>query len=362
VEGIRIALDDYHHAEAVRGDILAALARASAGTKIKALTGVFQRISSGIPDERIADMADDIIKNVKGGNLIDVDSLKDALREAAARLAVPEVQEKVGRAMEETFASRMKALGRPAGAGEGTVESEPPDMVYELDLLRELAIRGVRVWENTLSPEGKVPDRQAPGDALKRVAERELLKDSVDQLNGAVYRLAAPHPLWAEVKTWEEKRRIFIQAVDQEKWIVGFLVFLVDVFIAFVVLLMLVLLVIEKTRDTGILLALGARPRGIVRIFLTEGLVVVAFGVVIGLVVGYFFIRNINTLHDGIHALTGLRLFDPEIYQMDRIPTTVTSAEVMLSIFPSVLFGFLASLIPAVWAAHQDPIKAIHYE
>jgi len=149
-----------------------------------------------------------------------------------------------------------------------------------------------------------------------------------------VYQLATPHPLWAQVKTWEEQRRIFIQAVDQEKWIVGFLVFLLDVFIGFVVLLMLVLLVIEKTRDIGILLALGAKPRGIVWIFLSQGLLVVGLGAILGLAGGYIFIRNINHLHDSIFALTGLRLFDPEIYQMDRIPTTVSASEVILSISP----------------------------
>jgi lipoprotein-releasing system permease protein len=150
--------------------------------------------------------------------------------------------------------------------------------------------------------------------------------------------------------------------VKIEKWIMGFVVSLLDVFCSCVVLLMLVLIVLEKTRDCGVLLALGATPRGVFSIFLLTGLTITAVGTACGLVAGWLFLGAINSVHDGIYSLTGLRLWDPEVYLLDRIPTSVNPGIVVMSILPALLFGFGASLVPAIWAARKDPIQAIHHE
>jgi ABC-type lipoprotein release transport system permease subunit len=244
--------------------------------------------------------------------------------------------------------------------GASLVRSIPEGkVIIELDIISEMAKEAVRAWSDALLPGQRA--QLAAGDALKDEARDAVFDAAVKDLETELQK-AVSRPLQARIQTWEEQKPILTQAVEREKWIVGFLIFLLDVFIGCVVLLMLVLMVIEKTRDIGILLALGAHPRGVVSIFLVDGLAIVAVGVVLGLVAGYFFVDNINALHDGIHALTGIRLFDPEIYHLDRIPMSVSATQVLASIFPPIIFGFLASLIPAVWASRQDPIKAIHYE
>jgi lipoprotein-releasing system permease protein len=80
------------------------------------------------------------------------------------------------------------------------------------------------------------------------------------------------------------------------------------------------------------------------------------------LFLGYLFCWNINTIHDWVFALTGRELFAARIYHMDRIPISFQLGDVLLSIAPPVVLGFLASLVPAIWASRRDPIKAIHYE
>jgi lipoprotein-releasing system permease protein len=82
----------------------------------------------------------------------------------------------------------------------------------------------------------------------------------------------------------------------------------------------------------------------------------------LGLAGGYVFCLYINPIHDWIYLQTGLRLFPAEIYHMDRIPVAFHLSDLLLSILPAVKFGFIASLIPAIWASRRDPIKAIHYE
>ena len=164
------------------------------------------------------------------------------------------------------------------------------------------------------------------------------------------------------VYTWKDVRRNALRAVQLERRLTFLILMFVLVFAALMVLLMLTLIVIEKTRDVGVLLALGATPRGVTRVFLWNGLLLTAVGVALGLGVGATFCEFINPIHDWIFSVTGVKLFDPTIYKLDRIPTRINVADVLLSVAPAIAFGFFASLVPALWAARQDPIKAIHYE
>lgn len=164
------------------------------------------------------------------------------------------------------------------------------------------------------------------------------------------------------VLSWEKLRGTLLAAVKIEKFVIYFLLVLLMSFTGLMVLLMLLLTVIEKTRDMGVLLALGATPGGVTRIFLTGGLITCIAGTVLGLFLGYLFCWNINMIHDWVFALTGRELFAARIYHMDRIPISFQLGDVLLSIAPPVVLGFLASLVPAIWASRRDPIKAIHYE
>jgi lipoprotein-releasing system permease protein len=166
------------------------------------------------------------------------------------------------------------------------------------------------------------------------------------------------------VQTWEEqpRGRNLLKAVDIEKFIISLLLFLLMSFTGGIILLMLVLTVIEKTRDMGILLALGATPGGIVRVFLSNGVVLSAAGIILGLLLGYVFCANINPIHDWIYARTGRRLFPAEIYHMDRIPIAFRPWDILWTVAPPVVLGFVTSLAPAIWASRRDPIKAIHHE
>ena len=164
------------------------------------------------------------------------------------------------------------------------------------------------------------------------------------------------------VFTWQAQRQNLLRAVHIEKFIVFFLLLVVQSFSGFMILLMLTLIVIEKTRDMGVLLALGATHGGITRVFLINGLVLTIAGTALGLGLGYLFCTNINPIHDWVYSTMGIRLFDPKVYNMDRVPITIRPQDVLLSVAAPLGFGFLASLFPALWAARRDPIKAIQHE
>ena len=161
---------------------------------------------------------------------------------------------------------------------------------------------------------------------------------------------------------WDRLQRMTSMAVEIEKYLIYTLLILLVAFTACMVLLMLILTVIEKTRDIGVLLALGATPRGVVGIFLMNGLALTVGGTVAGLTAGYLFCEYINPIHDWVYHVSKIRLFSPDVYDMDRIPIAYKGWDLLLSIAPALILGFGASLMPAIWASRRDPIKALHYE
>ncbi|MBN1442990.1 MAG: ABC transporter permease [Planctomycetes bacterium] len=164
------------------------------------------------------------------------------------------------------------------------------------------------------------------------------------------------------VRTWEQLRINLIKAVRIEKFLVYFLVLILVFFTGSMILLMLLLAVIEKTRDIGILMSLGATPQGVTSIFLLNGSIICLLGTALGFALGLTFCSYINDIHDAIYDVTGWSLFRAEIYHMDRIPIAFQPLDILLSTVPPVCIGLLASLIPALWAPRRDPIRAIQYE
>ena len=195
--------------------------------------------------------------------------------------------------------------------------------------------------------------------------EDEVEIQDLDELNAirdevalAIARSGSP----LAVQTWPEIRANLLKAVGIEKLLVYFIVLILIVFTGSMILLMLTLTVIEKTKDVGVLMSLGAPPGGVTKIFLFNGLLISMTGTALGLGLGYAFSANINEIHDLIYAVSGVELFPAEIYQMDRIPVHFYPADILWCTLPPVVVGFLASLVPATWAPRRDPIGSIQYE
>jgi lipoprotein-releasing system permease protein len=164
------------------------------------------------------------------------------------------------------------------------------------------------------------------------------------------------------IKTWEDQRRNLLSAVEIEKRIVSTMMLLIVLFAGFMVFLILMLMVIEKTRDLGVLRSMGATPGGVVRLFLRQGMALTLVGVLVGVAAGWLFVDNINPIHDAIERTFGWTLFPPEVYYLDRIPTRLRLEDWMLVIVPAIVCGYLGSIVPALWAARRDPIQALHHE
>ncbi len=100
------------------------------------------------------------------------------------------------------------------------------------------------------------------------------------------------------VSTWEDKQSALLAAVRMEMAILNILLFLIIAVAGFGILAIFLMIVVEKTRDIGILKALGASALGVQNIFLGYGLALGLVGSGIGLVLGLLFVRYINEIAD----------------------------------------------------------------
>ena len=122
------------------------------------------------------------------------------------------------------------------------------------------------------------------------------------------------------------------------------------------------MIVVEKTRDIGILKSLGASGSGVMGIFLGYGLSLGIVGAGVGLALGLTFVANINEIADLLGQITGQPVFDPSVYYFYKIPTIVSPFTVSWICVGAVLIAVLASVLPARRAAVLHPVKALRYE
>ena len=147
-----------------------------------------------------------------------------------------------------------------------------------------------------------------------------------------------------------------------ETAILNVLLFLIIAVAGFGILAIFYMIVVEKTRDIGILKSLGASGRGVMGIFLAYGLSLGLVGSGVGLVIGLLFVRYINEIADLLGRITGQPVFDPTIYYFYKIPTIIVPQTVAWIVIGAVGIAVAASILPARRAARLHPVEALRYE
>ncbi len=165
-----------------------------------------------------------------------------------------------------------------------------------------------------------------------------------------------------EVQTWEEKQGPLLAAIRVEKGILNILLFMIIAVAGFGILAIFSMIVVEKTRDIGILKALGASNGGIMKIFLGYGLLLGVVGALIGTGLGLVITENINEIEHLLAKLTGQDIFPRDVYYFDRIPTDVQPMNVLLINLGAVAIAVVFSVLPALRAALLHPVRALRYE
>ncbi len=155
-------------------------------------------------------------------------------------------------------------------------------------------------------------------------------------------------------RTWMDMNQTLFGALRLEK-VVMFLILALIIFVACLNIAgSLTILVMDKTKDIGVLKALGSTPLSLMKIFALDGLAVGVVGAGTGFVIG-----------TGICMLLKKYSFvelPKEIYYMDRLPVRMNPVDVLAVLCVALLLSFLSTLYPAVVAGKLDPVKALRYE
>jgi lipoprotein-releasing system permease protein len=165
-----------------------------------------------------------------------------------------------------------------------------------------------------------------------------------------------------QVHTWEDKQGALLAAISIEKGILNVLLFLIIAVAGFGILAIFSMIVVEKTRDIGILKALGASNGGVMKIFLGYGLLLGLVGAGLGTAFGVTLTVYINEVEKFLARLTGHELFDRTVYYFDKIPTHIHPPSILLVNLGAVGIAVLFSVLPALRAALLHPVRALRYE
>lgn len=154
------------------------------------------------------------------------------------------------------------------------------------------------------------------------------------------------------VETWQSKNSTLFSALQLEKLAMGVVIFFIMIVAAFNIVGTLTMVVAFKTREIGILQAMGLPARGVARVFLTQGGIVGLLGTGLGLVLGLVVATVVDKR---IHI-------NPEIYFIDRLPVQVEATDVLLVAIASVAVAVFATIPPSRRAARLVPVEAIRAE
>ncbi|MGN6504858.1 MAG: ABC transporter permease [Tepidisphaeraceae bacterium] len=164
------------------------------------------------------------------------------------------------------------------------------------------------------------------------------------------------------VEPWEQQQAKFLGAVEKEKSLVTFLFAMISLVAIFLIFCILYMIVVEKTKDIGIIKSVGATSSGVAAIFLGYGLAIGVVGGGLGLGVAAVIITYINQIHEAMGRFLGVKIWDPEVYAFDKIPDKMDPKTAVIVVTVAILSAVIGAVVPAIRAARLNPVDSLRFE
>ncbi|WP_404378890.1 lipoprotein-releasing ABC transporter permease subunit [Caenispirillum salinarum] len=194
------------------------------------------------------------------------------------------------------------------------------------------------------------------------VTHLEVVTESPDEIEETMARVAGALGQGYQLRGWQNTNASFFNALQVERNVMFLILTLIILVAAFNIISGLIMLVKDKGRDIAILRTMGATRGSVMRIFFIAGASVGVIGTIAGLGLGVAFAANIESIRQGLQALTGTELFSPEIYFLATMPAEIEWREVGTVVLMALGLSFGATIYPSWRAARLDPVEALRYE
>ena len=159
--------------------------------------------------------------------------------------------------------------------------------------------------------------------------------------------------------TWREADREIFNALAVEKNMTALLLSLISLVAVFCVMNTLLVLTVQKTPEIGLLKAIGFRRMEIMKVFMVHGMIQCGIGIVLGLLGSWAILANLQNIVEGLARL-GVEVFPASVYGLAAIPHRLIASDIFWVVGLVLVFGFLASFVPAMIASFKDPVKALN--
>lgn len=153
---------------------------------------------------------------------------------------------------------------------------------------------------------------------------------------------------------WQTQNASLFSALQLEKLAMGLILLLIVIVAAFNIVSTLTMVVTDKTREIGILRAMGLPAAAVRRVFVLQGAVIGLVGTTLGTALGMLVARLVDRRQ--------LIALDPSVYFIDHLPVRVDPADLALIVVASVVVATIATVYPARQAAGLAPVEAIRDE
>jgi lipoprotein-releasing system permease protein len=166
-----------------------------------------------------------------------------------------------------------------------------------------------------------------------------------------------------KIESWEDRNVDLLNALNVEKRTMTLVLGLLVLISTSLLLALLYMMVLEKTRDIGVLRSMGMSPWRVRGLFVGYGTVLGLIGTTLGVCFGILAVRNLNEVTEWLDHSFGVQVFSREVlYKFREIPTDLSAKQVAVIGITTVIITVLASGVSAWKASRYDPIRCLRHE
>jgi lipoprotein-releasing system permease protein len=163
-------------------------------------------------------------------------------------------------------------------------------------------------------------------------------------------------------ETWMDNNADRFDAIRIERTVMFFILLFIVIVAAFGVMNTLITVTVQKTREIGVMKALGATTSQIIWVFMMQGIVVGFFGNLTGFLLGIGAVHYRNDFLGWLRRISTMKIFPPTIYDFSDIPAQIVPHDIAIICISGFIVCTLAAFFPAWFAARLDPVEALRYE